>query len=999
MFSPINNAGNIHTDEEQYITKLLGAKDGLPSSEILALAQDEYGFVWIGTSFGLSRYDGFTFTNFLTCGNKQLGKTFGIVCDTLQHVTWIMSDAGWCFYNNGRLHEININEKNMEVYDLCVDRYNNYWLATSNGPAYIPSEAIAHTVHSGSIAISKYELHTWKTFTSNKESVKKIIGTNVDKIYFNTSSTLYSSDGKNIEQIWQTHSPFDRITSAIPLTPDRIYFSSILTGLHQYNNHNLLSFPQRSSISANLFVKNNKIYYLNIKGVHLVDSSNNSLQLISTVPENENKWLSCVMVDREDNLWIGMHHTLIFQQKKLFHIYKDVQASEGTEFFSICKKKNNDILLGASKGEIYQLKGTNIQLKEHLPNIHSEIKTITEDSRGWLWYVSGVDGILIRKSNGIEHIKNIDGQPLEGYSFLQEDDAGNIWTGGDGTLTKIVIDKKDNVVKCKNYYSHLPGDNWFTFLDGIKGNGDKYWFAGAQGLFTFSNDSLQPYWFTNTPLRSNFTSIQKDRNNEVWLATKGEGIWNCFFDKRENIQFNRKFGMQEGLNTDIYTGLICDKQNNIWAISYSGISLIRQRSASYFISNYNGRHGFIDKNYHNTMLFQQNDHTIWAVTSSALAWFDPKDFDKPADAPTLVLNSIQVSDSTYFMDDVDDPPVFPYNKNNLSFNFSGIHFSNPQAVKYFYRLSGSDTGWTDGGNEKIIHFQRLAPGRYVLQVKAMLDSDNASRIMTVAFTIRHPFWFTWWFITGGALLIVLLAWYITSRRITAIRKKETEKNAIKKQITELEIKALKSQMNPHFVFNSLNSIAHLIASNQKERGIEYLAKFSQLLRMILDETENNFVLLKEEIKMLNLYLQIEALRFGDTFGHTIYADDDIDEDDVSVPALLVHPLAENAVWHGLLHKQGERRMIIHFKKISEDVLQCIVKDNGIGIEAAKIMKEARLNGSIQKSKGMQLVKDRLKMLEEQYNKPTFFSIADVQEEHELISGTVVTIQFPVLYAS
>jgi LytS/YehU family sensor histidine kinase len=281
----------------------------------------------------------------------------------------------------------------------------------------------------------------------------------------------------------------------------------------------------------------------------------------------------------------------------------------------------------------------------------------------------------------------------------------------------------------------------------------------------------------------------------------------------------------------------------------------------------------------------------------------------------------------------------------------------------------------------------------------LLGSENGSSTITTHFIIKPPFWLSWWFLSGCVLLAIGIVWYFILHREKAIRQKETEKNKIRKQITELEIKALKSQMNPHFVFNSLNSIAHLIASNQNQRGIEYLAKFSKLLRMILDEAENNFVLLKDEIKMLNLYLQIEALRFGETFGHTIYADDDIDEEEISVPALLVHPLAENAVWHGLLHKQGERRMIIHFKKISDNMLQCIVKDNGIGIEAAKAMKEARLNGSIQKSKGMQLVKERLKMLEEQYNSPTFFSIADAHEEHALISGTVVTIQFPVLYAS
>ncbi|MCC6288872.1 MAG: histidine kinase [Chitinophagaceae bacterium] len=988
---------HLSTSKEKYITTIIGAKDGLPSSEILTLVQDEYGFVWIGTSFGLSRYDGLTFTNFLTCGNRQLGKTFTLMCDTVLHIVWIMSDAGLCFYNNGKLQQITIHEKDIAVYDMCIDSSKGYWLATSHGPAYITPAVISHIVQSGNINMEAYILPGWKTFANNRESVKKIAAANNGKLYFSTSSTLYCFDQKSISRLWQMNSPVDKITSIIPHSNNRLYFSSILTGLHDYYKNTISSFSAKAPISANIFSRNNNLYYLNSNGIYRVDTASNSLQLISTIPGGENKWLSRLMVDREDNLWIGMHHTLIFQQKKLFHIYDNVQAPEGTEFFSICKTKNNDILFGGDKGKIYQLKGSVIQLREKLPNIHSEIKAIATDSRGWMWYVSGVDGIVIAKNTGIQHIKTIEGQPLEGYSFLLEDDDGNMWSGGDGVLTKINIDKFNYAVTCKNYYSRLPGDNWFTFLGAVKGSRNKYWFAGAQGLFTFSNDSLQPYWPDNTTFRSNITSIQKDHNDEIWLATKGEGVWHCFFDEQGNMKVKRKLGIQEGLNTNIYTGLLCDKYNNIWAISYSGISMIRQKNASYFITNYNSRHGFIDKNYHNTTLFSQNDHTIWIVTSSALAWFNPADFDSPVNAPTLVLNSIQSGDSIYFGYNAQAPIAFPYNKNNLSFNFSGIHFNNPQAVKYFYRLSGNDTGWTNGGNEKNIHFQRLAPGKYILQVKAMLDSDNASPVITIAFTINQPFWFTWWFISVCTLSAAVLIWYIASRRIASIRKKEDEKNAIKKQIAELETKALKSQMNPHFVFNSLNSIAHLVASRQNEKGIEYLTKFSKLLRIILDESENNFVALKDEIKMLNLYLQIEAMRFGDTFSYNIHLDNSIDEDDMSVPALLLHPLVENAVWHGLLHKQGERRLIIYLKRINNDILQCTIKDNGIGIEAAKAMKEKRLNGIAQKSKGLQLVKDRLKMLEQQFGKPTFFSIEDIRSDNFSISGTITIIQFPVLY--
>jgi ligand-binding sensor domain-containing protein len=333
------NANGIRAGKDEYMTKVLGAKDGLPSSEILTIIQDEYGFVWIGTSFGVSRYDGFTFTNFLTCGNRQLGKTFGIVCDTTQHLIWIMSDAGLCYYSNGRLHEIIIKENDMAVYSLCIDQRNNYWLATSKGPAYLPQTAIPAILQTGNINIDEHILPAWKTFTANKESIKKITTTNGDNIYFNSSNAAYSSDKKNINLIWQVPSSGDKIVSILSVSPNRVYFSSILTGIHAYSNQTVSSVSTSASISANLFAAGNNIHHLNAKGIHRLDTLNNALQIISTIPDNENKWLSCLMVDREDNLWIGMHHTLIFQQKKLFHTYNNIQAPEGSEFFSICKKK------------------------------------------------------------------------------------------------------------------------------------------------------------------------------------------------------------------------------------------------------------------------------------------------------------------------------------------------------------------------------------------------------------------------------------------------------------------------------------------------------------------------------------------------------------------------------------------------------------------------------------------------------------------------------------
>ncbi|MFM9908238.1 MAG: sensor histidine kinase, partial [Chitinophagaceae bacterium] len=222
------------------------------------------------------------------------------------------------------------------------------------------------------------------------------------------------------------------------------------------------------------------------------------------------------------------------------------------------------------------------------------------------------------------------------------------------------------------------------------------------------------------------------------------------------------------------------------------------------------------------------------------------------------------------------------------------------------------------------------------------------------------------------------------------------RGAIQQQLMGLEIRALRSQMNPHFIFNSLNSIAQLVASKRNEEGLQYLNKFSKLLRLVLEESEHSFIALKDEIKILDLYLQLETLRFGSSFSYTIHADEELDEEEVLLPSFLIHPVIENAIWHGLLHKQGERRLIINFHRLNKDQLKCVVKDNGIGIEAASQKKEQQMNGEKRQSKGLKMVRERLILLEQQQNSSTDFRIEDMKDDNGYISGTKVTIQLPVI---
>lgn len=992
----------LSVNKEQYIAKMIGARDGLPSSEILSLYQDSRGFIWIGTSIGVSRYDGYTFENHLAARNKQLGKINNIVEDTLHQLVWIMSDAGLSYYKNGALHLVAFEEEDITVYDMSIDKKDIYWIATAKGPARYTRKEMLDIIQTGKGNIAANLVQGWKSSLKADSLIRLIKADDHGNIWLGSKNIVYCYNGNSTVPVWRSPSFNDQINTILP-KDDKIFFVSLLNGIFacdSLNNVTPVSF--QNTISANIYDAGGNLYYMCLDGIFRFNPQNYAFSFLCNIPNAVTAWLSCTMIDRENNIWIGLHDALFLQRKKLFHEYKNDNAS--LELFCGFVNKGGTALFGGNRGKVYAKKDAalfNFLGKGRSVCSKSTLSAIYEDSRGWMWYGTAYQGVALQQHGQLKPFNKNNGLGSDQNYFFMETVNGDIWTGGDGFLTRLRKQAGSDSITCTSFSSLLNGDNWHVFLNAIEGPGNTIWTVGARGLFRVSDEKLSHYILSDSTA-IHISDIKKTADNRVWLATKGNGIWQCYFDGKGSLQLKQKFGTEHGLNTNSYLNLQTDEQNNLWAVSYSGISKISFQQTHYYISNYTANDGFPDMNYQSARLIQDSNKTIWIITSDGLSSFQPADLEQADKKPLIILNALTTRDSTYYSNYItsqSQPLILGYNENELSFHFSGIYFSNPSAVKYYYRLLGDDTTWKDNGNNRFINFEGLSPGNYILQTKAVVGNTESRNISVYSFIIKKPFWQTWWFYTICAGMIASAVYIWMKQKEKNIQKAAAEKSAIQKHIAELETKALKSQMNPHFVFNSLNSIAHLIASRQNERGILYLSKFSKLLRIILDESENNFVALKDEIKMLDLYLQIEAMRFGETFSYNIHADDNVEEDDINVPALLLHPLVENAVWHGLLHKQGQRRLIIHFKKVTDDILQCIIKDNGVGIEAAKAMKEKRLNGITQKSKGVQLVKDRLKMLEQQFGKQTFFSMEDIHADHYFISGTMVTIQFPVLYES
>jgi len=218
---------------------------------------------------------------------------------------------------------------------------------------------------------------------------------------------------------------------------------------------------------------------------------------------------------------------------------------------------------------------------------------------------------------------------------------------------------------------------------------------------------------------------------------------------------------------------------------------------------------------------------------------------------------------------------------------------------------------------------------------------------------------------------------------------EKTKAELQQQATELEMQALRAQMNPHFIFNCLSSINRFILKNETEAASDYLTKFSRLIRTVLTNSKKTFINLEDELEMLRLYLDMERLRFKNSFEYKISFKNELDPENIFVPPLLLQPFAENAIWHGLMHKQGEGHLEIALS-IEKKILTCIISDDGIGRNKAAMIKSR--SAEKQKSMGLEITAERLALLNQDMDEQTFFNIEDITDDEGNVAGTRVILK-------
>jgi ligand-binding sensor domain-containing protein len=384
------------------------------------------------------------------------------------------------------------------------------------------------------------------------------------------------------------------------------------------------------------------------------------------------------------------------------------------------------------------------------------------------------------------------------------------------------------------------------------------------------------------------------------------------------------------------------------------------------------------------------DGVLFIGGINGINYFHPEKIKVKKDSLLVSLMKVTVNqdDTSYY--NITGPLSLKYNQNSIDIEFIAPYYGNSNRLQYRYQLGGLESTWKNNGNNNKVSFTSLPPGEYKFKAAASVDGIHWYESSdSLSFNIAYPFWQTWWFILCFILGGSGLLYYFFRNRIKVIREKERTKRDYERKIAEVEMHALRAQMNPHFMFNSLNSINNFILKNDPDNASGYLTKFSRLMRLILDNSRSEWVMLENELKALELYIQLEVVRFDHVFDYTIEVSPEIDMTGTWIPPMILQPYVENAIWHGLLHRKspGGKLMIRLWREQAK--LHVSIEDNGVGREEAK-----RLNSKSatkHKSHGMKITAERIEIVNRVYHVNATVAIDDLPASDGTVGGTKVSL--------
>lgn len=928
----------------------------MPSNSVYRTLIDKKGFLWIGTETGASRYDGRTFKNYFTTNGLPDNEVTEMYVDNSGRVWAIAFRKKPAYYDETKDRFINSDEDpELNKIDLGntstanILQYGGIAFSTNNSSVYIYKDG--KTTAYASLYTAKFrprpdvviDYQPGKYIVVSGDSLRYLEKGGMAKAeYFGQPFTwteffennLYLLYGNSIQRFaFNTSGEIaERVKKEFPFQ---------------------LRIICRTGKSLSATSASGTTYLLDASTLEIKDIIYNEAAVRHVMSDNNNNyWLST----KDEGL-------IKIQQRRISSYTAKQEFIKG---FSAILKTGNRIIAGNNKGELYSYDGLYDLRKLNLNIQHSSGDTWTRGiiDLGEDLYVATQAGSFVIDKKTFQIKKSYVGTTNKSSKAVFQLSDSILLLGAHSTLTVY------------NTRTGKYGDSVIKRITAIGADADRHVYIGSiDGLYHWDRNSLLYYGAKYKELTYRVVAIVNTNDNLMWIARSSDAL---LVLKDDSLVASIPLGT--AVPGTVCKAMYSSKPGEIWVGTDKGLNKINYHFEEGKLV-YNNMHlgiadGLIGEEVNDLVI---NNDTVYAATSGGISYL-------PANL-SLPLNDIRTYITRVSVNNTDTSILssytLPFSQNNIRLEFSAVDLTgfNP-----FFEYSINGNKWTKAeGNT--LSLQNQAPGNYTIRVRCIKrDGKPSSHITEIGFRIRTPFWRNPVFWTITALVLFAIILYLQQKRNKRKQRAVLEKLETEKRITELEMQALKAQINPHFVFNCLNSIKGFIYEKDYRQADKYLDKFSELMRSTIDNSDAAIISLADEVKYLDNYLQLEKLRFTEKFEYSINVEDGINQDSFFVPAMLLQPYVENAIRHGMRFLTGRKGLVTISAKKEKEYLVLEIDDNGIGREKASALKSSQ--HTEYQSKGMTISKRRAEL----YN--IFQEVVDKKDGAGNASGTTVIIKIP-----